>query len=669
MTSTSLDLSSEVTTDPPPASTRKLAQPPTDTVVALLGALGVLAGVVCGSPLVLLLGLLASTSAVLLRWLPIPMALPMGLLVLLGAATVAGMLAGLRGIDLAASRGLLGAIYVAAAVGVTLSTRRQRAASSVCARTTRLSGLLFAPPLMALIVAALQGVGDRAAGWTLMGTDVAEHVVMLGDVQHAGALLYNASAYPRGLQMLLTLVALDAPPARSGELLTYDLRLYASTIWLTFAFFLLAAGALTQRLAIIRGLSPRASATSAALLGSALLSAGWIHATFIRMGSAPVFIALLAMWCLPALAMSPSERPVRTARFIVAGGVTTALIANLWQGLILVPLGAVSVYLLTREASASLNACRRRPTSHRGLVCGVGAMAALLLSAVVAWVPVGSLLAETSFSSLAAADGALNGPPLWLVAVSVAVMLAYLRTGPVALRALSLGAAGGALLLVTQLLVSSGHADLSQYYPRKALSAFVLLASPWVGAAAASAAVGTTRAVTAFLEPRLGRAQLLPWAFGAAGCMLVAGMIGPGLAGANSLLRSNLTGAVSTEGGQRRLDLALELERSHPNEIVVPSALGSSGAGLFPGSFVIAKLLRFQTGQVTNTGGPWFVCEDLAKVAAGHDAVIATDLPAAVLRRRMTAAGCGGIPVLHRDGGNADVVKDVSAALVAKQQH
>jgi hypothetical protein len=405
---------------------------------------------------------------------------------------------------------------------------------------------------------------------------------------------------------------------------------------------------------------PLTAAAAGVATGTYIVCADWVHVTFVRMGSTPVLLAILMMWLLVHLAWVADLHPNRlTSRALVwAMLISTGLLMHLWQGLAALPLAAGAVMGASRLRTgprpmlpAVLGTARRALTGTIAIMACAGmAMASLV-----------GLLHTTSVAAVAAAEGDLQGPPLSLLVLSVATPLVYLRRGGTCERKLVFGLWAGGVGLVLLLLVSSSRPlDLAQYYPRKAISVMVVLTLPWLFAAAGELLVKAHAWTAPHIVTPFIRQGLRPALAAGTGALLVSTVLGA-LTGPG-LIPQTLSGRGADAASGRRLAVA-DLLREQEQTTYLPVAAGLTASGDYPGGFVISKLLRFTTGQPETSGRLNLVCQDAALLTRGGRVVVATDLPASVMRAWTRARGCGELDVLHLAGGDAGMVEVITKAI------
>lgn len=629
-------------------------------VAAALGLCAVVVGQMAHVPLLVLAGLVLSLAACLLRSTPFWLALPAALVLLLVLAILLGTGAALLDVDLLQSRTALRCTQLFASGALLLRVLTDRPAPSRVDVPLRgsSSAAIALPAAAAAVVALLQGVGGRSRSWALTGTDIAEHVRLLGETQVAGHLSYDVSPYPQGWHTLLALATTSDAPPRSGALLLQDIDLYVGSLWLVFALVLLLAAGLAHELTRLSGARSHTPAVAALLTGTALLTSVWVQETFLQMGSAPTLVVVLALWWLTAETGLRRPGPVGALRVLAVALVATVAAAHSWQGLALVPAAGFAAWALTRAARQDLRtlaATRHLAPLASGLIALLG-----LLSVQ----PVLALLEQSSVGSIASLEGALAGPSLRLVAVCLLLPPVWRLSGVGAGGAAALGAWAAIVGLVGLLLVTSAHpTDVHQYYPLKAASVLALCAAPWCAALGVIWWTRWTRALlSAPAAARLRPALLAGVGVGAA--LVLAGLVGPGVVRADSLLHQNLTGSIADNVvGARRLDLALTHARVAT--VIVPAGVGIHAEGDYPAGFVTSKLAGFLTGQPVFSGRTRFVCDhvDLAR-PVGRPLVL-SELPRGDVLALMRREGCADVEVLQVPAADAVSAAALTAELTA----
>jgi hypothetical protein len=651
------DRPAETTTSPSlAAATARRAR-----ATPLLPVAATAAGLQLGSWLLVLAGITAGTALLLAVRLRVHagLAVPAALLSLVAVAAVVGVASSLLGVQPLASQRWCAAACAATSVLAALGTRG--APDRTPWRVPRhhwLDRLGLLPAALAAAVAVLQGRdGGRAAlPWSLATTDLAEHAIMLREVQVTGVLSYTETSYPRGLHALLALVtnAVGGPGTTSAEQsLQDDLAIWAAAVWLCTAVLLLAAWA-TARALLSRHQGGSSPAYAALVPWVLLGSLAW-QGAFVQLGAAPSLLAVVSLWLLPVLCSARPDVGVHVV--LLLGTAVTGLVAHLWQALSLVPATCTGVLLLVllaprgrrQRVQAAASNLLRHPLR-------LGAAALLLASAVPA--VLGTLAAGGLSQAGIPGDMGAPSPLLASGAVSGLLLLSLDRSrGPVE-RCAWLGTAVGGLLVTTAMLVGSGDLrGLDQYYPRKALWFVLTAMTPLLALAAASAVPYLAR-----IRERLPATPVLT--AGAALCGVLAAsavLVLPGLVSPASMLRWAGSGSEPDGTGQRRLLLAQEYAERFAPAVTVPVELTLTRSDAQYGAYIVSKLLRFQTGQPANYGDLWSACADVRRVSRGGPAVVITDLRPGLVSRVLADQGCAHVPVVRPLGVDAELADEYVA--------
>ena len=629
------------TSDGAPLPSRAAVRRPSG--LAVTGVLALAAGLLAAVPALSLVGTVLSATAVARRRTSILEAVPLAATVVLGVAIAIGTAAGLLGVRPVDHGWLVAAVQAALAVAaLPLSGTTHHAP------VPRSTLVALVPAALAALVGALQMASPvRAAGWSLISTDIAEHVVLLGEVQRAGGLEYGADAtYPRGLHLLLALASAVRPaPAGSPELLRADLALWAAVSWLCFALFLWAAVPVTRAAARAASAPGRVEVLATVAVPWILLGSLDVQVALVHLGAAPVLLALVALWLVPLSAARDLSPPVQ----LLIAGTGLLVVAHQWQPLVAGPALAM-VWIVWRTVTAAPGGLRALMTSP--LVWTTVALAALALPPFLA-------VSSSSGLEIAGYFGEIPGPPVTVLLLALAAVVSAARG-----RGLSttLPLAFGLLLAVGVLLAAAGGGlDLSQYYPRKALWLFALFLAP-LGAAPATALLWRHAGrLWEWLGGLPSTARLTRIAVAAAAAALCFGLVAPGTAGPNSILRAASVGG--EDFAERRLAIATA-DHAGPGVVVVPSAVALSVQAGQPGPFIVSKLLRFRTGQERSFGDPAELCVEVDGVAAGRPSLVITDLDAAVLQEVAERQGCGPIEVKTLPGGHPPAIEAFEQALL-----
>ena len=611
---------------------------------AVSGLLLAVAALLSGNPVLLLCALVASTSVLLARRTGWALALPAAVAALLVASTALGLVAAALDLALLARPWVLGAVYLALTGAATWVTAR-RPASLGPQRSSPRQVLVYLPAVAAAAVGVAQSLSTRvSAAWGLQGTDLMQHVIVLSDVQRAQGLDYAADSYPRGFHMLAALVAAPGAPVARADLLEYDLRLVAACSWLALALLITSATLLTRRLAGLGGVTPRVGAAAGVLVGTLLLLSNSVIEAFVFMGAVPSLLALVLLWVVPWLAARSDGSALL---LLVAGAGATAVVAHLWQPLVLAPALAASLgaaaHLVRSRSSSGLRVAR---TLLLSLV------AAVLAGAVMAPALLGLL--SDGGTELAAIPGEIVEPPAAVFVLGMGYLLHSLRRLRCAWAWAMLGNVLGLLAATAVLLHGAGQGfDLSLYYPRKTLWFLALTLAPLAALAATRLAVAAAQAASRQLD-RLGAAARV-----ARICMaatVAAGFVGyvlpPLVAVPNSAVEVARAPWIAGEDspGVERLRIGAASVDRFGGALVVPVAVGSSAVLDRYSGYVVSKVLSFQTGQAQTHGRAGMVCADIERVAGEKPAVVVTKLDPDQLLRIMRRDGCGHVRVVQIPG-------------------
>lgn len=656
----------QTTTDRPPTSAAAEADSVGDLtarrpgltgreLLAVAGGLLTILGVASGQPALSLVGLVAGTTAVLSIWLAWDLAVPAAVIVLVGLAICCGVAAGVAEVDLLASPGLLVAAMLTWSLLALLLVRGCEAPGWRRPAPVRGAAiwLAYGPALVAAGIAAVQAASTSiAASWALQGTDLAQHLIELQGVRQAGLLDYAADPYPRGLHMLVALIGGPTAPADQATLLAHDLRLFGAVSWFALALVLLMGAGLVLRVTAALELPAKVGLLGAACLGGLLLVLNGTVNVFVSMGAAPSLLAVLVMWSLPvaSLELGAAARQGRGAlTLLLVGVVSTALLAHLWQALLLVPAVAL---LLSGSPRRWLQLPRQLgPRAVAGALAASTACALLALPAILGVLRAGA--------SLAAIPGDVPRPPWAVTALGALAVLVLPLLRPRFRPLLGFVGPSAGLLLVTAVLLRGADKglDLTQYYPMKALWFLTLVLMPVAAVAAAAAGLeGGTRLWVGLA--RLGGAARVArvGAFGVLAALVVSFVL-PQIAAARSATLDALRPAwdpAAAEVGEERLQIAADHGARYAPRVTVPVAVGTSAVLDRYGSYVVSKLMSYETGQPQNHGRALFVCSDVELVAGESPAVVVTKLDASLLQQLMERDGCGEVPVVQIPGGIAD---------------
>lgn len=607
-------------------------------------------GLVDDNPFLLLCGLSGSTSVLLRRKLRWDLAVPGSFLLLVAVATATGLAGHALRVDLLGRPGLLAGCFLVFALAALVAAVGVDRPVPSAAGASWWGALPWIPAGLAAGIALLQSVSTSiTAAWALSGTDLAQHVVLLGEVQRAGVLDYSDQGYPRGLHMLLALVGAPAGPADPADLLVHDLRLFAAASWLALALVLVGGAALVRRLGSVVGATARVAAIAATVFGLWALLSNVVVQTLVYMGAAPTLLAVLALWAIPLVVLEWRGR-VRTGTLILVTAGATFLAAHLWQALVIVPACAALCSLGQRRGRPSVLSQRLRERTQLVTVLLAVPVVALAGPAML------GVLREGG-TGLAAIPGEISPAPLPVLGLGLGCLAWLLRRQPAEARALA-GTAIGALVVVAVLLAGADRGwDLTQYYPMKGLWFLTLILSPAAMLLAAVLAAGGLRLASHLLD-RLGAAARM-------GRVLVGAVsVAAGFAFALPpvvAVPSATVGAVrgawdeaDAAVGLQQLQIAQDYPRRYQPAVTIPVAVGQSVVFDEYASYVVSKLMSFQTGQVQNHGRAPFVCADVAQVAGDREAVVVTKLDLSLIQTIMSDGGCGQVRVVQAPGGIRD---------------
>ena len=619
-----------------------LRRPPSRVVLAVVGLVLVLTALASGSAVVLLVGLVVAATSVARRWLPLDLALPSAALACVATALIAGLLASVAGTSLVARPGALTAVFLLCAALAVGDAVRRPAAAPVA--RTRGGWIAYVPAGLAAAIAWVQAATTwTAMSWSFVGTDMAQHMLGLEDLQRTGRLDYAVNGYPRALHMLLALVSGPSMPAADPvALLPYDLRLMATATWLAFALMVGAATSVTVRVARLLGSTDAVTVGAATVCGAGLLLFNQLVLSFVYMGAAPSLLAMVVLWALPLATLELDRRavPRQGTTLLVVVTASVALLGHLWQPLAVVPVIALCAVAGPRRPRAS------GPLPRRFVVVVVGAVIVAIA------VPAPAVLSVLHSGGLATAaiPGAIPSMPLALLVggVGSTVWLAY-RRRTASTRAF-VGTASGLLAVVAVLMLGSGRLDTTQYYVAKPLWFLGIAVLP-VFAALGARAVARVVVAARRQSDRLGSMARLTRAFVVASvAALVVAFVLPIEAVAGSAALDAVTTQQPTTVSSRSYTIAVDYATRYAPAIVVPVELGSGPLPNFLPSLVTSKLMRFITGQPQNDGQPLMVCADVRAVAGTRPAVVLTTLDPAVLAPVMRAGGCPDVRVVRVPG-------------------
>jgi len=634
---TRTDPAGHVTTDAP-----HRARDSRRTAVVAAGLVLVVAGLLLTVPFLVLCGLLLAATSLVLRRLPADLAVPAAALLCLAAATVVGVAAGLAGVDLLARPVALAAVLVAVAGASLIESRRGPA--PVRRAGPRLTLVAYVPAVLALGAAGVQAASTRAAAsWAFYGTDLVQHMTLLKDVQLTGGLDYSVNGYPRGLHMLLALVSSPTMPHDDQvALLAYDLRLVAAADWLALALVLWTAAALALRLGASLGARPVLGVVAATVASTALLLTNSFVVAFVYFGAVPSLLALVALWAVPLTLLGLGRHgPVPLLPVLLVACSATAVLANLWQPLTIVPALTVVGAAAWRGRPAP-----RLPRTSRGrlmLALGVALPAAVALPPFVS-------VARAGGSSIASIPG--GAPPVPTVVLALVIgslgWLLHHRTDAAA-RAM-LGASAGLLVMGGVLLHGTGKLDITQYYVMKSLWFLTVLLTPVIALAAVTLGSALARAGSRAIG-RLGPAAKVGRV--AAVAVVLAAFVAfvlPIEAVAGSDAWDSVADPTGRSESARAFDVASDYGTAYSPAVTVPVEVGSGEFANIFTTHIVSKIISFQTGQPNTDSAAFDVCGAIRSVAGTRPAVVVTTLDPDVLRPFMVADGCAGVPVVRVAG-------------------
>jgi hypothetical protein len=597
----------------------------------------VLCGVVLSSPALTVAGLVVLCALAAPRRLDWDVAFAMAIMAALAVASVSGLVAGWADLDLSAlpaRTSLVAGVAVLLAAVVVLR--------GPLAPGPDVSLAAWAPAACAAALGVLQALSPNSTlAWALLGTDLAEHTIMLAEVREAGMLDYTADPYPRGLHALLAFVPPGA--ATSPEaLLVQDLQTWGAASWLSLAACLLALTATTARFARLCGLSRRTAALACVGLGAAGFTDPVVE-TLVLMGAAPASLAVVVLLAGVLRQLSAAWAPKSSV--LLPQVWALGVVAHLWQPLVLVPAGAALLVAWTARGAD----LRRTVLSAGGVLSGL--MAGLLA------VPALLGVVRSGGTGLAAIPGEISAPPLAVLGVAL-IALGARPAASAAVPALWGGLLGSAGTVAVLLHGAGKGLDLASYYPRKGLWFAVLLIAPLAAVVlvvvARFAVRVTARAVQASGPASRVARLALP-------AMVVAALIGFVLP---QMVAQPWTAARavtlpwdegSSAKGRGMLALAADAAAREHGRVVVPVAVGDSVVFDPYSTYIVSKLMSYFTGQTQNHGRPHAVCDDVRNVAAGQSAVVVSRLTKDQLEPFMREGGCSSVPVVRAPGTIDDV--------------
>jgi hypothetical protein len=645
-------------------TTARLAQPGGPAVAArrALGAAGLLcvvAGVLLLNPTLVLCGLVITTTGLLMRWLAWDLALPAAVIGLLVLSTLVAVAGGLLGLDLLVSPWIVASIYVV--YGGAAAYWVWRPSVQLITSPPPTGGFAWVTYSAAAIAAAIglaQSFFERmSASWAFEGTDLAQHMILVQQVQRSGSLDYSVFGYPRAFHMLMAFVSVPGPPLDNPlALLSYDMRLVAAATWLALALVLWTGVTLVLRLGAARGAPQSVAVGAAALFGAGALLTNTFVVTFVYMGAAASLLAVAVIFASPLAVLGLDARRRRVVVLPVWAATSVMLLAHLWQPLIMVPPLMLVAYAAPGLRDVLARATWRRPKENLRRPLAL-VLAASLVTLAVASVPILSIQSAGGVA-LAATSGQLPDIPWPVVLLGLAVaafMIRDLRRGSTRVY---LGSVSGVLLTVAVMLQGANHGfDLHQYYPMKVLWILTILLGPILALAAVDLGWRLLRPVWRRLGGFGPFARISRFALAASLCAVAFAFCLPPLLGNGSTSWASLarqapshgptdissSGAVSAE----RFDIAAAYGMRYGHASTVPVAVGLSTGWDHYGPNIVSKLISFQTTQLETAGQVADVCSEVAAVALGSgSAVVITQMDPDVLRAVMKQNGCGDVRVV-----------------------
>jgi hypothetical protein len=633
-------------------------------LVAAAGLVCVVAGIGFLNPALVLCGLGLTTTALLMRRLSWDLALPAGVIALLAVSTVVAVVGGLLEVNLLAAPWVLAALYILySAAGGYWAARPARQLLTRDAPTGGYGWVAYSTPLVAASIGLAQTVFEHMpASWAFSGTDLAQHMILLQEVQRSGSLDYSADPYPRALHMLLAFAsAPNAPLDHPLAFLSYDMRLMAAASWLSLTLVLWTAITLVLRLGDARG-APRLVSVGAALLfGAGLLLTNSFVMTFVYNGAASSLLAVVVIFALPLAVLGLDTRQRRVIAIPATAATSVMLLAHLWQPLAVVPLLAAAAYAAPalRTGWSMLRARRSHGLSRPFAIVATASLALL----AVASVPLLSIQAAGGAALAASLGGDIPHVP-WLVLLLGLSVAAWLIRGLLlGSTRVYLGSVCGLLCTLAVMLRGANVGfDLHEYYPMKVLWFLTIVLGPIVALAVAGLGLRALRPIWRRLD-RLGRLTVISraalvasvCALGYTFCQQVlVGDASTTLASLGTVRPSAGRTDLSSIGGSSssRLAIATRYSTRYRPAVTVPVALGLSARRDRYGPYIVSKLISFQTGQPVNGGQRAAVCSDVALATGGSGhAVVITQTDPQVLRRIMAKQGCGDVPVVRIPGG------------------
>jgi hypothetical protein len=631
-------------------------------VVGAAGLASVLAGVAFLSPVLVLCGLVMTTTSLLMRRVAWDLALPAGVIALLAISTLVAVPAGLLDIDLLARPWILASLYIAyAGAGAAWAWRPSVPLVTSAAPTGGYGWAAYASAGIAAVIGLAQSLFERMpVSWAFQGTDLGQHMILLRDVQRSGSLDYSVNGYPRAFHMLAAFASVPSAPIEHPlAMFSYDMRLMAAATWLSLALVLWTGTTLALRLGAVRRVPRLVAVGAAGLFGAGVLLTNSFVVTFVYMGAASSLLAVVVVFALPLAALGVDTRRHRLVVTPAWAATSVMLLAHLWQPLMVVPLLAITAYAVPRLRTGW--SMFRRTSHGLGRALAV-ATATTVVMLAVASVPVLSVQSAGGVA-LAATAGELPSAPWLVLLLGLAVaawMVGGVRRGSTRLY---LGSVTGLLVATAVMLRGASHGfDLTSYYPMKVLWFLTIVLAPILALTTVDIGWRLFRPVWRGLGRLGGFSRVCRFAVVASLCALAFAFCLPLLLGNGSTTWGSLarfppthghtdpssSGAVSAE----RFDIATRYGTRYAPARTVPIAVGLSTGWDKYGPYIVSKMISFQTGQSQTNGQASAVCSDVAAVTAGSGrAVVITQMDPQVLHKIMKRKGCGDVPVAKVPGG------------------
>lgn len=440
---------------------------------------------------------LAGKSSVLAN---IPQAF-VGLLVsVVAASMMAPLVGGLR------SEGAAHSVFSALALGtVVLAYARRRALRHVF-----LASMAEAVACVPAVLFAVVGVGlsfaspGTATRWFFQGIDNVNHVAVVGDLQVAGALKYDANPYPRGWHSLIALVntASSGPYRPEYRSLIGAVTTLATSTWLLYGLLIAAAALATVRLCGQRCRSGPAALAGA--MAAATLFLPQFMTYILEYGAqTKLLFAVVLMTAALELLQRGSDRSHSLL------GCCVVATAHSWQvGLPVVGLA---------YALAFIRDWRARPQRMERWRLTAAFAAVAVPAAVLCLPPVLSMFAKTTPThtiASAAEQGVDVGNISWFfLGLALVACIAVLRRPGADGRSFLAMAILMAITLAVVIIVLT-HVPIQSYYPNRVLWFACLCGLPLVWSQA-------PRAMDWWMSRRWSRAMKVAVALSASALTLV----------------------------------------------------------------------------------------------------------------------------------------------------